>query len=255
MGKLAPNHIAYRACREVSRLFNSSSRLCDNASLELIPTSFHSGHRNIQTPKATTADRQRSALEALIANVAPKDAAAMSDALLGEFNSLGRVLSETQEAIERVIGPKSEISGLLYSAHQACMTSLSTSIRLKIFKVTDQRLIDYLIASMGSQPTECLRVLYLDRAMRLIGDEVSASGSLSSLTVFPRVIFKRALEISASGIVLVHNHPSGTVEPSQCDVEFTRSFAASARLLEIELFDHIIVTESRWFSFAKRGLI
>lgn len=255
MGKLAANHLAYRAYREVSRLFNPSPRLCDHAGIELIPSSFHSGLRNIQSPKATAADRQRSALEALIANVSPKDAAALSDALLGEFNSLGRVLSETREAIERVIGPKSEISALLYSAHQACMAGLSTSIHLKTFRATDQQFLDYLSVSMGSQPVECLRVLYLDRARRLIGDEIPASGSLSALTVYPRVIFKRALELSASGIVLVHNHPSGTVAPSKCDVEFTRIFVESARLLEIELLDHIIVAENQWFSFAKRGLI
>lgn len=255
MGKLASNNLADSARRKITRLLDPSARLCNNAGVELLSPAHHSNIRHIQSSKTSAAERQRSVLEALIANVAPTDAAAISTALLNEFNSLGRVFSETQESIERVIGAQSEVAGLLRSAHQACVESLGVEIRLRSVKSTDQALIDYLVASMGSQPVERLRVLFLDRANRLLGDEIFANGTLSAMTVYPRNIFKRALELSASAIMLVHNHPGGTVEPSHCDIEFTRHMVATAKLLEIEVFDHIIVTETRWFSFAKRGLL
>jgi DNA repair protein RadC len=233
MGKLAANHLADRARHEVPGLFNSPARLRQNAGVEFLSTADHSDHRDILSPGSSAAERQRSILEALIANVAPLDAAAISSALLEEFISLGRVFSQTTEAIERVLGPNSDIASLLHSAHRACVESLGMEIRLRSVTSTDQTLIDYLVASMGSQPVERLRVLFLDRTNRLIGDEIMASGTLATLTVYPRNIFKRSLELSASAILLVHNHPGGNVEPSQCDIEFTRSIAASARLLEI----------------------
>jgi DNA repair protein RadC len=255
MGKLAANHLADRACRKVPRLFDTSARLRHHAGLEFLPVADNLDNRYIQPPEAIASERQRSALEALIANVAPSDAATLSSALLNEFSSLGRIFSETREAIERVVGPNTDVAALLHAAHQACVESLGMEIRLRSVKSTDQALIDYLVASMGSQPVERLRVLFLDRANKVVGDEIMGSGTLGTLTVYPRNIFKRALELSASAIMLVHNHPGGNVEPSQCDIDFTRNIAASGRLLEIDIYDHIIITEARWFSFAKRGLL
>jgi DNA repair protein RadC len=255
MRKLAANHLIDRACGKIPRLFDSSPRLRDNAGLKLLPAPHHPNDRHLSSPNAIAAQRQRSALEALIANVAPADAALMASALIDEFSSLGRVFAETREAIERVVGPHSDIPSLLQAAHRACVTSLSHEIRLRSIHSTDQKLIDYLVTSMGSDPVERLRVLFLDLANHLIGDEIVASGTISTVTVYPRNIFKRALELSASSMVLVHNHPAGSMEPSQSDIDFTRKIARSANLLEIALNDHIVIAGPQWFSFARRGLI
>jgi DNA repair protein RadC len=255
MGKLATDNLFDRARDKIPRLFNTSVRVRHNASGEFLPVANHTDHRHTQSPDSFAAERQRSVLEALIANVAPSEAAAISSALLDEFNSLGRVFSETAEAIERVVGPKSKVAALLHAAHHVCVESLGAEIRLRSVRSTDQALIDYLVVSMGSLAVERLRVLFLDRSSHIVGDEIMASGTLTTMTVYPRNIFKRALELSASAIILVHNHPGGNVEPSQCDINFTRNIAASARLLEIDIYDHIIITETRWFSFAKRELL
>lgn len=255
MGKLVANDLSDRTHNQAAQLRYTPPCLRDHAGCEFISVTDHANDRDIRSPSANASERQRSALEALIANVAPSQASALASALIDEFSSIGRIFSQTREAIERVVGSDTEITELLHAARDACIESLGSEIRLRTIRSSDQALIDYLAVSMGSDPVERLRVLFLDRRRHLIGDEVIASGCLSSVTVYPRNIFKRALELSASGILLVHNHPSGSVEPSQADVDFTRQITAAAHLLEIQVCDHIIIAGARWFSFARRGLL
>lgn len=255
MGKFAANHLADRARDKNAQLFNTSPRLRHHAGIEFLSVTDHFDDRHIRSSKTTASERQRSALEALIANVAPAQAPSLASALLDEFSSLGRIFAQTREAIERVVGQSSDVTELLHAARDACVESLAYEVQLRTVKSTDQALIDYLAVSMGSNPVEQLRVLFLDRSRHLIGDEVIASGSLSSLTVYPRTIFKRTLELSASAILLVHNHPGGSVEPSPSDVNFTKKIITAAQMLEIDVCDHIIIAGARWFSFAKWGLL
>lgn len=255
MGKLVADDLTGRTCRKIPRLFDPSARLRSNAGGQFLPITDHFDGRHTPSCDSTSGERQRSVLEALIANVAPRDAASISAALINEFSSLGRVFAETTEAIERVIGAKSDIPDLLHAAHQACVTSLACQSHVRAIHSTDQTLINYLVASMGSKTFEQLRVLFLDRSNHVVGDEVMASGSVSTMTVYPRTIFKRALELSASSVLLVHNHPGGNIEPSQSDIAFTSGIAAAAQMLEIKVYDHIIIAGTRWFSFTRRGLL
>jgi DNA repair protein RadC len=255
MGKLAANHLADRAHRKVSRLFDTSLRVRHHAGGELLPAAATFDARHLPSPNALAAERQRSVLESLIANIAPAEAPMIAAALLNEFSSLSRIFTATREAIERVVGSRYDITTLLQAAHGACVESLNHEVRLKTIRATDQALIDYLVASMGAQPTEQLRVLFLDRQHRLLGDEIMASGSLSHITVYPRTIFKRAFELMAANILLVHNHPGGTPHPSQCDIDFTTRIAALGKEFEIAVSDHIIIAGARWFSFTSQGLL
>lgn len=255
MGKFAPNHFADRACDEIPRLFDSSAGLCRDAGVELVSAVDHTNYRDAQSSAATAAERQRSALESLIATLVPADAARISATLINEFNSLSRIFGESKEGLERVIGRNSQVIELLRSAQIALIESLYSEVQLRLISTTDQRLIDYLVASMASQPVERLRILFLDRGNHLIGDEIMATGSLTTMTVYPRTIFKRAFEHSASAIMLVHNHPGGSVEPSRCDIDFTRKLAALGKALEIDLLDHIIIAGAKWSSFMRWGLL
>lgn len=102
----------------------------------------------------------------------------------------------------------------------------------------------YLISSMGSLADETLRVLFLDNARRLIADERLQHGTLGQLAIFPRTIFRRALEHNAAGLILVHNHPSGDPSPSEEDILATRRLDQIGRSLDVEIVDHIIVTST-----------
>lgn len=255
MGKFAANHFTDRARGQVRRLLDPSGSLCDNAGVKFVPTADHINHWNAQSPTAAASERQRSALEELLASVAPLDAASMSTALIKEFNSLSRVFGESKEAVERVVGHRSKVADLLQAAQSALVESLYSEIQLRLICSTDQRLIDYLVASMAPHPVERLRILFLDRGNHLIGDEVTAIGSLTTLTAYPRTIFKRAFELSASAILLVHNHPGGNVEPGECDIDFTRKLVGLGNALEIHVRDHIIIAGSKWFSFLRQGLL
>lgn len=255
MRKLATNNFGHSARNQSAELPYPSPRLRSHASVELISAAPRFDDRHIQLSKADPSIWQRAALAQLIANVAPRSATAISVALINEFGSLGRIFSESPDALRRVIGDNDKIIQLLGSAHAAHCASLRSEIHLKTIDVIDQHLIDYLAASMGGLSVEKLRVLFLDRSNRLAGDEIMAIGSLTSLTAYPRQIFRRALELSACGLVLVHNHPGGSIEPSESDIRFTNVLATVGQQMEISVKDHIIIAANRWLSFSKRGLI
>ncbi|MGV1681786.1 JAB domain-containing protein [Sphingopyxis sp. NJF-3] len=103
------------------------------------------------------------------------------------------------------------------------------------------QLLQYLRASMGGLPDEILRVLFLSPSRRLLADEQLQNGSLSHLVVYPRTIFRRAIELEAAAIILVHNHPSGDPAPSQADIDATERLVAVGRSLDVEVLEHIVV--------------
>jgi DNA repair protein RadC len=116
-------------------------------------------------------------------------------------------------------------------------------------------LIDYCTAAMARSPQEEFRILFLDRKNVLIADEVQARGTIDHTPVYPREIVKRALELGASAIILVHNHPSGDPTPSRADIEMTRDVATAAKALNIAVHDHLVVGRSGHASFKSLGLL
>jgi DNA repair protein RadC len=255
MGECAANHLIDRARLKDAGLFDTSSRLCDHAGGELVSIDRNPYNRNVLPSAATETDRQRSLLERLIAAVAPNDAEKISNALIAEFASLNRVFAESKEALERVIGPNQPVADLLHAAHSAFVEGLRSDVPKRLLSSTDQRLIDYLVATMGTLAHEALRVIFLSRSKSLLGDEIICTGSVNSITVHPRNIFKRAFELTASSVLIVHNHPSGTVEPSAVDMQFTKTLALLGKSLEIDIDDHIIIAGPKWFSFLRQGLL
>lgn len=108
---------------------------------------------------------------------------------------------------------------------------------------------------MGRASIEHFRVLFLDRKNRLIADEEQQRGTVDHTPVYPREVVKRALELSASALILVHNHPSGDATPSNGDIEMTNEIRDTASRMGIELHDHLIVTRSSESSFRSLGLL
>ncbi|PKQ04183.1 MAG: hypothetical protein CVT73_14040 [Alphaproteobacteria bacterium HGW-Alphaproteobacteria-12] len=116
-------------------------------------------------------------------------------------------------------------------------------------------LLDYCAASMAHNQTEQFRILFLDRKNVLIADEIQQKGTVDHTPVYPREVVKRALELNASALILVHNHPSGDPTPSSADIEMTRQIVDTARPLGIDVHDHLIVGKGRHASFRTLGLI
>jgi DNA repair protein RadC len=116
-------------------------------------------------------------------------------------------------------------------------------------------LLDYCTAAMARGAKEEFRVLFLDRKNVLIADEVQSKGTIDHTPVYPREIVKRALELSATAIILVHNHPSGDPTPSKADIDMTRDIAKAALALSITVHDHLVIGRKGHASFKSLGLL
>jgi len=120
---------------------------------------------------------------------------------------------------------------------------------------TSQALIDYLFADLAHLPAERLRVLFLNAKNRLLRDELVNEGSVNEAPIYPREIMRRAFEVGATALILVHNHPSGDPMPSQRDIEVTRRLADVATALDIHIHDHVIIARSGWSSLRSLGVL
>ena len=154
------------------------------------------------------------------------------------------------------------IDGIGPSAAATLKVVQAAAHRLALAELKDRpilnnwdRLMDYLNAVLAREPVEQFRVLFLDTRNRLLGDEAQARGTVNHTPVYPREVVKRALELQATALILVHNHPSGDPTPSREDLETTNAVRDAARALSIVLHDHIIVGNGRWLSFKREGLL
>ena len=118
-----------------------------------------------------------------------------------------------------------------------------------------QALIAYLTINMAHLTVERVRVLYMDVRNRLIRDEHVADGSIDEAAIHPREVIRRALDLGATGIIIVHNHPSGSPEPSRADIQITNRIAEAGRLLGIAVHDHVIIGREGHVSLKAKGLI
>ena len=195
-------------------------------------------------------------LEMLLFLAMPKgDTKPLAKALINRFGSFGAVLSAPQEALlaTRGLGEHSVAAIKLVQA---------AALRLARAEVMDspvlnnaERLEAYLASAMSREKVEQFRVLFLDPKNRLIADEVQGRGTVNHTPVYAREVVKRALELHATALILVHNHPSGDPTPSRADVEVTGEIGRAASLLGIVLHDHIIVGNGRSVSFRREGLL
>jgi DNA repair protein RadC len=117
------------------------------------------------------------------------------------------------------------------------------------------KVVDYCRAAMARRPIEQFRLLFLDRKNVLIADEVQQTGTVDHTPVYPREVVKRALELGASAIIMVHNHPSGDPTPSKADIDMTRAVATACATLGIDLHDHLIIGRAGHASLRGLGLM
>ncbi|WP_195805390.1 JAB domain-containing protein [Bombella favorum] len=113
---------------------------------------------------------------------------------------------------------------------------------------------DYLMVQMAREKVEQFRILFLDGKNYLIRDEVQSHGTTNHVSVYPREIAKRCLELKATGIIIVHNHPSGQVNPSRSDIIMTQNIERALAVIDVKLIDHLIITRKAQTSFRQLGL-
>ncbi|MCG7493953.1 DNA repair protein RadC [Thalassobius sp. Cn5-15] len=195
-------------------------------------------------------------LELVLFNAIPRqDVKPLAYRLLNTFGDFNNVLSAPIPRLREVdgVGPGviCELKVVEAAAHR-----LSRARVLKRQVVSSwEALLDYCHTTMAHRDTEQFRVLYLDRKNVLIADEAQAQGTVDHVPVYPREVVKRALEVNASALILVHNHPSGDPTPSQADIDMTQQIALAAQALNLTLHDHLIIGRSQEVSFRSEGLL
>ena len=195
-------------------------------------------------------------IELLLFSALPRrDVKPLAKTLLARFGSFAEVISADALAL-------AEVEGVGQAAVVALKTVRAAALRLLRDEVMDrpvmsswQQLIDYCRAAMAYEAVENFRILYLDRKNVLIADEVQQRGTVDHTPVYPREVVKRALELGASALIMVHNHPSGDATPSEDDIEMTREVREAGEKLGITLHDHVIVARSGHNSFKSLGLL
>lgn len=193
-------------------------------------------------------------LEMLLFLALPRrDTKPVARLLLDRFGSFAAVISADPPALLSVDGVGEAGAAALKLVQAASLRLLRDAVRDKPVLKDWGRMMDYLIAALAHERVEQARVLFLDSKNRLLADEIQGRGTVNATMVYPREIVRRALELNATGIVLVHNHPSGDPAASREDMTMTKAVQRAAAALGIELHDHIIVAGTRWVSFQREG--
>ena len=195
-------------------------------------------------------------LELLLFSALPRqDTKPIAKALIAKFGSFGEVISAAPDKLAEVDGIKTVAIATLKAVQAAAQRLLQTKVKGQPVISSWNDLIAYCTAQMAYNTIEQFRVLYLDRKNRLIVDEAQAEGTVDHTPVYPREVVKRALQLNASALVMVHNHPSGDPKPSRADIEMTRKVKDAVAAVNITLHDHVIVSRGGHVSFKSEGLL
>ncbi|OYY91425.1 MAG: hypothetical protein B7Y42_13255 [Polaromonas sp. 28-63-22] len=184
-----------------------------------------------------------------------KNALQMGQELLDQFGGVAGLLHTGADALKSIkgLGPakRAEIVAVLELARRA----LAAQLKQQTLFDSPEAVRDYLQLQLGSRPHEIFAVLFLDSQHRLIVLEELFRGTLTQTSVYPREVVVRALALNAASVVLAHNHPSGTAEPSRADEALTQTLKAALGLVDVRVLDHFVVTSTEAVSMAQRGLL
>jgi DNA repair protein RadC len=195
-------------------------------------------------------------LELVLFRAIPRqDVKPLAHALLERFGDFKRVLSAPPERLAEVKGIGDAVV-LELKIVEAAAHRLARARVIQRHAISSwDALLDYCHTTMAHRETEQFRVLFLDRKNVLIADEEQAKGTVDHVPVYPREVVKRALELNASSLILVHNHPSGDPTPSQADITMTMQIRDAAEALDLSLHDHLIIGKSTELSFKSEGYL
>ncbi|MDS7597108.1 RadC family protein [Agrobacterium tumefaciens] len=195
-------------------------------------------------------------LELLLFRLIPRrDTKPIAKALIARFGTLGGVLGAPLALLQEVKGVGEAVALDLKLVASVSQRMLKSEIRNKQVLGSWSSVIDYCHAAMAHEAREQFRILFLDKRNVLIADEIQGRGTVDHTPVYPREVVRRALELSSTALILVHNHPSGDPTPSRADIEMTKTIIDTAKPLGIAVHDHIIIGKDGHVSFKGLRLI
>ena len=224
------------------------------------PAPHHLGHRDRLRRRARIgglgALPDYELLELYLYRSIPRtDVKPLAKALLTRFGGLTAVLSAPLGDLRTVPGVGEQVALDLKLMHEAAMRIGRGEAAKRPVISSWSALLAYVRTVLAHEPREQFRVLFLDKKNQLIADEMLGQGTVDHAPVYPREVARRSLELSASAIILVHNHPSGDPSPSGADIDMTRQIMAALQALKIAVHDHLVVGRDGVASFKALGLI
>lgn len=191
----------------------------------------------------------------LFAIIPRRDVKPLAKKLLAQFGGMAGVMGASLEDLQSVQGLGENAAVFLKTVHALTQRMLIGDVEKKPILGSWQKLLDYCHVAMAHEKREHFRILFLNRKNQLIADEVQQTGTVDHAPVYPREIVRRALELGATALILVHNHPSGDPTPSDSDITMTEEIIRATRALDILVHDHLIIAKNGHSSFKSLGLL
>lgn len=196
-------------------------------------------------------------LELMLFAVIPRrDVKEQAKTMLKEFNGdLTALFAASRERLMQIDGVGDAVADQIAIVNAFINRAVKQPVKDREVLGSWNALVAYCTRAMSGETTEQFRILFLDRKNQLLRDEVQNRGTVDHAPVYPREVVKRALELGAASVILVHNHPSGDPTPSSSDVEMTKQIIDAARTLDITVHDHLIIGRGRHTSLRQLGLM
>jgi DNA repair protein RadC len=195
-------------------------------------------------------------LELLLFMAIPRrDVKPLAKILLSSFGSLAGVMNASLPDLMRVEGMSENIAAALQTVTATANRMMKQDLMNKPILNSWTRLMDYCHATMAHEKKEYFRILFMNKKNELIADEIQGAGTVDHTPAYPREIMKRALELGATAMILMHNHPSGDSKPSKADIDLTNTIIRAAEPFNITIHDHVIIARKGYTSFRNEGLL
>lgn len=193
-------------------------------------------------------------MELLLFRAIPRrDTKPLAKQIIGTFGSFAEAVSAPEERLAEVPGLGRAAACEIKVVQAAALRMMRGNVMKRELLATWQQVLEYCRAAMAYEPREQFRILFLDHRNRLIADEVQQRGTVNHTPVYVREVIHRALVLSATAIVLVHNHPSGDPSPSRADIELTKEIAKAAKGVSVMVHDHFIIGKDGYASLKAQG--
>ncbi len=184
-----------------------------------------------------------------------RDVKPLAKTLLKTFGSLPELMSAKHHELMKIEGISENTATAIKTVTAIAHRTIKQELRQKPILNNWTRLMDYARSTMVHEKKEHFRIIFLNKKNEMIEDEIQGSGTVDHTPAYPREIMKRALELGATALILIHNHPSGDPTPSPADIEMTNAIIEAAKPFEIIIHDHIIIARNGHTSFRNEGLI